>query len=227
MTTIITNTSLSPVSEGNTCNVEIVFKRDINDGKYDYYTFGKFSSGEQYLSQTVIQNDRNQPFAVVNATATGQRGAYDLSNGYTLLPYKITPCYTGAKGTATGFIVKAFKQGQDPLSATPFWTSDSFSVIDNHIAPMGGGVSSLAATHKGNTITVKWDTRATDIAGFYVLVGQSGASKLYSKFVTNSSARSADVVVDGDASSYQATVVLQDKEGAVVNPTSCAQVAVQ
>lgn len=175
----------------------------------------------------MIQNDHNQPFAVVNATASGQRGAYDLLNGYTLLPFKITPCYTGAKGTATGFIIKAFKQGQDPLKATPFWTSDSFSVVNNQIVPMGGGVSNLSASHKGNTITVKWVTEATDIAGFFVIVGQSGANKLYSKYVTNPSARSVDVIVDGDASTYQATVNLQDKKGAVVNPTSCAQVAVQ
>lgn len=219
--------SIFIVSPDNTCNVEIVFKRDIRDGKYDYYTFGQFSSGEQYLPQTVIQDDTVQPFTVVNATAAGQRGAYDLSNGYSLLPFKITPCYTKAKGQASSFIVKAFQRGQGPTNAKPIWTSDPFSVIKNHIAPMGGGVNRLSATNKGGKITVQWITDATDIAGFFVIVGESGSTKLYSKFISDPAARSADIPIAGNGNTFAATVNLQDKEGAVVNPTSCSQVAVQ
>lgn len=208
---------LYPVGDVNSCPTLIQFKRDGNDGKFDYHVTETTSEGTKKLEPT-IPYSTNQPLAVVDPTAAGQRGVYALSDGYTLTPFQVLSC---SKNPTYNIVAV------DPSVQKAVWTSASFQ-LTSELVP-AGAVGSLRAQHNGSSkVTVFWEYNSTSVDGFFVIVGVPSSKRIASLFVKGGSTTSATIDVESASQgSLVATVNVFGTNGMVGSPTNCPQVAVK
>lgn len=232
-----------PLTAGDdsSCTVEILFKRDFNDQKYDYHIFANYETADEPQYVPVKNYSESDKLAVVNATPKGQRGAYFLPTWYTLTPLVIQVCnpnYISLRIPLApkSYFIKVVETGKGPDSEA-VWISPTFKINPSATIVPPPGVTNVTATRQDspdegtNLVHVKWhlDTLFTDqVQAYFVLIGPAnGAKQVRSFYIDNPNATETTAEIGYFVDGYAASVVVWTKDGVLTDPEVAPQVNVE
>lgn len=224
-------TSLERYDASNlaSCQLQIIFQRDMVDTKHDFQLFAIDEDKEVFLP-----SDASQSLCAVDSTAAGQLQAYIVDDVYTLVPFTVNACPNGRRKPFVHFRIAAVVASK-PSTGDRVWSSPSFWVKDEvvgiSLVPREG-VEKIRFKREGRELSVTWtlvDPRPDKTVGYFIMIRSSKSKTIITYFHPSNqrdvvNRATLDLGVGFPTGPLVGTVVVYTSSGLVTNPRQCPEV---